>query len=109
MIRAKRFSFPLTSYRIAEVICDRVAIVFKGRLKSIGRMNELLSTRVKDYEVTVKDLPSDTFEQFEKRAGRSVISGGEGLFTFGEEKDAQELCENLLREKRNAGFLDSTG
>jgi ABC-2 type transport system ATP-binding protein len=30
----------------AEMICDRVGIVFKGELRSIGPLNELLSTRV---------------------------------------------------------------
>jgi ABC-2 type transport system ATP-binding protein len=38
----------------AEMICDRVAILDRGRLRSAGRLDELVSRRVEWYEVTLR-------------------------------------------------------
>jgi ABC-2 type transport system ATP-binding protein len=38
----------------AEMICDRVAILKNGRLRSIGRLDELISRRVEWYEVALR-------------------------------------------------------
>jgi ABC-2 type transport system ATP-binding protein len=38
----------------AEVICDRVAIVDRGRLRSVGRLDEMISTQVEWFEVSVR-------------------------------------------------------
>jgi ABC-2 type transport system ATP-binding protein len=40
-----------------EMICDRVALLSKGRLTDIGRLEDLLSNRVLAVEVAVADLP----------------------------------------------------
>ena len=38
----------------AEMICDRVAILFKGRLRAVGRLDDLASPAAKWVEVTVR-------------------------------------------------------
>jgi ABC-2 type transport system ATP-binding protein len=38
----------------AEMICDRVAILFKGRLRAVGRLDDLMSPDAKWVEVTVR-------------------------------------------------------
>lgn len=38
----------------AELICDRVAILDKGRLRSVGRLHEMISETVKWFEVAVR-------------------------------------------------------
>jgi ABC-2 type transport system ATP-binding protein len=40
----------------AEMICDRVGILFKGKLINCGSMSELLSTRVLQYELAVEGV-----------------------------------------------------
>ncbi|MBN1517064.1 ABC transporter ATP-binding protein [Candidatus Sumerlaeota bacterium] len=82
----------------AELICDRVAIVHKGKLSSIGRLNELLSARIKEYEVTVAGISSETVEQFESQATRNVAAGEEHLFVFEGEQAAQALVRKCLAE-----------
>ena len=37
----------------AEMICDRVAILDRGRLRSVGRLDDLVSSRVEWFEVAV--------------------------------------------------------
>jgi len=48
----------------AEMLCDRVAIVFKGKLRSVGKLDELVAREAKWIEVSVRgalpaDLPGD--------------------------------------------------
>ncbi|MCJ7752611.1 MAG: ABC transporter ATP-binding protein, partial [Armatimonadetes bacterium] len=40
----------------AEMVCDRVGILFKGKLIDIGSMKELLSSHEVQYELTVEGL-----------------------------------------------------
>jgi ABC-2 type transport system ATP-binding protein len=44
----------------AEMLCDRVAIVFKGKLRSVGKLDDLVSREAKWIEVSVRgSLPSE--------------------------------------------------
>ena len=44
----------------AETLCDRVAIVFKGKLRSVGKLDDLVSREAKWIEVSVRGaLPAD--------------------------------------------------
>jgi len=38
----------------AEMICDRIAILDKGRLRSVGRLDEMVASGVEWFEVTVR-------------------------------------------------------
>jgi len=38
----------------AEMLCDRVAIVFKGKLRAIGKLDDLVSREAKWIEVTIR-------------------------------------------------------
>jgi len=39
----------------AEMICDRVGILVRGRLRSVGRLGDLVGDRIHSWEVTVSD------------------------------------------------------
>jgi ABC-2 type transport system ATP-binding protein len=44
----------------AEMLCDRVAIVFKGRLRSVGKLDDLVTREAKWIEVSVRGpLPAE--------------------------------------------------
>jgi ABC-2 type transport system ATP-binding protein len=48
----------------AEMLCDRVAIVFKGKLRSVGKLDDLVSHEAKWIEVSIRgpippDAPGD--------------------------------------------------
>jgi ABC-2 type transport system ATP-binding protein len=49
-----------------EMICDRVALLSKGRLTDIGRLADLLSNRVRAVEVAVMGLPPEPAERLRK-------------------------------------------
>ncbi len=44
----------------AEMLCDRVAIVFKGKLRSVGKLDDLVARDAKWIEISVRGLlPAD--------------------------------------------------
>ncbi|MCE5230102.1 ABC transporter ATP-binding protein [bacterium] len=61
----------------AEMICDRVAILFKGKLRSVGRLSELLSSSVTEWEIVLRDVDERFINRWRDRLERVVESEGE--------------------------------
>jgi len=59
-----------------EMICDRVALLSKGRLTDVGRLDDLLSHRVMAVEVAADGLSADQVARLKRDA--AVRSPGEG-------------------------------
>jgi ABC-2 type transport system ATP-binding protein len=88
----------------AEVICDRVAILNKGHLLRCGPLHDMLSTKIKEYEVVVSEPSESLISWFRGETERMVERRGEVLFVFREEAPARRLLD-LLRE--DSGVLVS--
>ncbi|HNY26306.1 MAG TPA: ABC transporter ATP-binding protein [Candidatus Sumerlaeota bacterium] len=73
----------------AEMICDRVGILFKGKLIDCGSMSELLSTRVLQYELVVEGVSHETLQAFEGVAESVLNSDMQTLLILKEETDVQ--------------------
>jgi ABC-2 type transport system ATP-binding protein len=41
-----------------EMLCDRVGILVAGRLRDVGRLDEILTTRTESIEVTLEHVPA---------------------------------------------------
>ncbi|MCX7011302.1 MAG: ABC transporter ATP-binding protein [Candidatus Sumerlaeota bacterium] len=80
----------------AEMICDRVAILVKGELKNIGKLSELLSRRVKEYEVAVAGASKETVESFRDKALRVLENPGETMFLVEKEELALEIVRKVM-------------
>jgi len=85
----------------AELICDRVAILHKGELVAEGRLNQLLSSSVREIEIVMKGLPAEMIAQFRQHAQRVLQSGEETLFVV---KDPA-LANVIVNEGQGAGAL----
>ena len=60
----------------AEMICDRVGILYQGELRSIGRLGELLSARVTEWELVVRGVGDEVLEPYRRSLRRlSKIEG----------------------------------
>jgi ABC-2 type transport system ATP-binding protein len=58
----------------AEMICDRVAILERGRLRSVGRLDEMISSRVEWFEVSVRGtLPAVSCATLLSRDGQHSL------------------------------------
>jgi ABC-2 type transport system ATP-binding protein len=89
----------------AEMICDRVLIVHRGKLVATGRLDELLEARVSAVEVRVEGLPAKTRDHFGRLAASSIESGEQVQFLFDDGWD--RVPEVLARIATDGGKLVS--
>ncbi len=80
----------------AEMICDRVAILHLGNKIAEGPMSDLLSTRIKEYEVAMTNPNDSLLEDVKKRAEKVVQRKNDLLGVFKTEADAQAILQRLL-------------
>jgi ABC-2 type transport system ATP-binding protein len=83
----------------AELICDRVAIVNRGRLVAEGDMAKLLGTKVKEYEVVLRKAPAELVERVRPNA-RKVLDKEEGTLVI---LDSEAEADALIREGMASG------
>ena len=81
------------------MICDRVAILHRGKLVSCGELKDLLNDKVRDYEAVVQDLSSESREVLGKIAVYHVANEGEMLFHFETEEGVDKLMECVMKDK----------
>jgi ABC-2 type transport system ATP-binding protein len=58
-----------------EMVADRVAILVRGRLRSIERLDDLVAGSVKSFEVSVRGVPADRLPGtlLSREGGRSLV------------------------------------
>lgn len=83
----------------AEMICDRVAIVRGGTLRSIGRLDDLVQRRVRWYEVGIQGKPPEL-------SGVETLSGS-GPRTLLKVPDIDTLTAFLAAVRESGGRVDS--
>ena len=80
-----------------EAICDRVALLSKGKLTDIGKLDDLLSNRVKAVEVTVSGLPSEELEKLKRERSARVQSDGHLIASFPTQDEAQAFLSEAMK------------
>lgn len=80
----------------AELICDRVAILNKGELRAIGHLKDLLSQKVKEWELVVTGADREQMEAWRPRMKKLIESKGEYLAMVEDETFAHEIIETTL-------------
>lgn len=83
----------LCSHQLSDVemVCDRVGIMNKGKLVTVGRLEELL--KVGEVEIAVEGLEPTKVEQIEKVALRVYKKDGDYLLYADGEEKAQEIVD----------------
>lgn len=79
----------------AELVCDRVGILYEGELKNIGHLRDLLSTRTQEYEIVARGVPKAAIERWRKRASRVLVQEDEAMVIVREEGEAREILGSL--------------
>ncbi|CAN5413944.1 ABC transporter ATP-binding protein [soil metagenome] len=80
----------------AEVICDRVAILHKGERIALGPLSEMLSAKIKEYEVAFSDPSAEVLTQARNSAQRIVERHNEFLAVFPQEDEARKLVQEIF-------------
>jgi len=80
----------------AEMICDRVGIMNRGRLAACGRLDELLRARVRGVEFQVEGLAGPAREALRRRASVFLEEGPRVQFTLpGDEAQVPDVLAQI--------------
>ena len=79
----------------AELVCDRVGILYGGELKSMGKLGDLLSARIREYEIVARGVPETTLDQWRSRAQRLLVQKDEAMIIVRQESEAREILAQI--------------
>jgi ABC-2 type transport system ATP-binding protein len=80
----------------AEMICDRVAILNKGCLINVGALEDILSTRIKAYEIEASNLSEDLVRDMETKCNLTLRRKQSVLFSIEKEDQAIALVKKII-------------
>jgi ABC-2 type transport system ATP-binding protein len=79
----------------AEMICVRVAILAKGRLINVGAMEEILSAKIKAYEIEAEGISAELVSKMENQSVRSIKRKEIFLFVVEKEETAKDMLKDI--------------
>jgi ABC-2 type transport system ATP-binding protein len=80
-----------------EAICDRVALLSRGRLTDVGRLDDLLSNRVLSAEVVVSGLSADQVERLKRERSARSPSAGRLIASFQTLEEANRFLSAVVQ------------
>ena len=80
-----------------ESICDRVAIIVKGRIRHQGQIEDFLPTDRRETDVLISSLPPETAEELGERFDLEMRGLGERLELRVGEKDVSGVLDAVMR------------
>lgn len=98
--RARGVTILMSSHVLAETetLCDRVAIIHRGRVLELGEVKGLLASGVLEWEVTVEALPGPAVERL-RSAGNTVEPvGSSWVVRVREGGDLQEVLRAFTKD-----------
>lgn len=81
----------------AEMLCDRVAILDRGRLQGCGELREILSVGVSATEIVLENPPAGILEDLGEIVTRAVWTGERVRVEIGHEADIQQVIGLILK------------
>ena len=80
-----------------EMICDRVGIIYRGRLAQLGRLDQILSAAVESVDLQVKGLDPADQPALEALGASALEQGGRWLIRAPGEAVAEQVLELVRR------------
>jgi len=80
-----------------EMICDRVGILVRGRLRAVGTVQDLVGTVVSSVEIVVTGLPDAGIQEAERQGGKVLRRGAQVLLRLDDPSRVDSLVELVLR------------
>jgi ABC-2 type transport system ATP-binding protein len=81
-----------------ETICDRVAILYKGRLKALGKLGELLSAKINEWEITAEGLEESKISDLKPHIKNLIIQGKEIFIVLDKPDILPTVLDRINRE-----------
>jgi ABC-2 type transport system ATP-binding protein len=84
----------------AELLCDRVAMIMKGKLVACGQVSELIDHgTTQEVEMVVDRLPPEGIEELRPLAIKTVLHGERVMTIFASQRQVDEALEVLRVHK----------
>jgi len=80
----------------AEMICDRVGILYKGKLINVGYLRDLLSAQTKEYEIVASNLQEEMLKDLEAKCQRVVVRKQDVMLCVRQKADAEQIVRTIL-------------
>ena len=80
----------------AEMICDRVGILYKGKLINVGYLRDLLSAKTKEYEIVASNLREEMLKNLEAKCERVVVRKQDVMLCVRQKADAEQIVRTIL-------------
>lgn len=98
MLKAKGTTVFFSSHILpdAESICDRVAIINRGKILKTGRLGDLLDARLESVELVCSNLLQTTFDDIRKLARTAIVNGEEYIFNFSDMAAARLAAQKAV-------------
>jgi len=82
-----------------EMICDRVGILMKGRLREVGVLEEMLEARIRSIEITIEEVDLQVLSRLDLPLSLPPLQrGGKILLAVGDEGALQHVLSSLVAE-----------
>jgi ABC-2 type transport system ATP-binding protein len=81
----------------AETLCDRVAILNRGRLQGCGDLHQILSLGVSATEVVLEDPPAEILNELQPCVASMVRTGNRVRLEVSEESEIPRVLDRALR------------
>ena len=79
-----------------EMICDRVAIIVKGRIHHQGRIEDFMPDARRRTDVVISSLPPETAEELTERFDLEMCGLGERIELRADEKDVHGVLDRVM-------------
>lgn len=86
-----------------ELVCDRVGILLDGKLKNIGKLDEMLEGGAEVTEIVFRDVTPEGMMELKKNFGRVIEKGNEILVKAQNEQEV-EAALTLVNQKKAGIF-----
>ncbi len=97
--RGKTVFFSTHVLSDAEMICDQVGIIIKGKLQCVGDLETFLNPKICSIEVSIKGISEETLSRVDPRVSSTKIADKTYLLKVDDEAILPKLLAFLHREK----------
>jgi ABC-2 type transport system ATP-binding protein len=89
-----------------EMMCDRAAIIFKGKLQNVVNVSSFLNREVKHWEISCSGLTGETIRSLQSATVTTITAGEQVLFKCTAEGEARQMLKRL--EEQEARIISYT-
>ena len=82
-----------------EMICDRVGILIKGKLRDIGKLSEILEAQVKYIEIVIGGAPDPPMQPFKALSGSMIKTGENTIIRITSEGEIGDVLDAIKESK----------